>query len=97
MGDTFVDYSSKIRAYNKFLNNQIKTGSETKPRETTVEDCDVIMIMDAYDVLLTPAARSVHKVIKKKIEMYLQLKYRLLQNLKRRLCLVVKTEFIQAL
>ncbi len=63
MGDTFVDYSSKIRSYNKFLNNKVAVDDGNEISITVVQDCDVVMIMDAYDVLLTPAARTIHKVI----------------------------------
>jgi len=49
LNQQYRDYSDKIRSYHDYL---------LKDSLDTVMDDDVVVLMDAYDVLLLPAARS---------------------------------------
>ncbi|KAJ1428552.1 hypothetical protein B484DRAFT_449782 [Ochromonadaceae sp. CCMP2298] len=57
LGRPYLDYSSKTEAYFKYVNEYVSEyegGAEGARRVRRVRDGDVVLLMDAYDVLLFP-------------------------------------------
>ena len=65
MGTTYVDYSSKTDAYWNYLQNS--TGAHTRPAgdlaAEPVPDDDLVLFVDAYDVLVFPAIANAAKIM----------------------------------
>lgn len=62
LGQPYADYSAKVHRYNEYLQGMVSSRDAVEDSSLVTED-DVIVMLDAYDVLLLPGVRAAGKVI----------------------------------
>lgn len=62
LGEPYADYSAKVHRYNEYLQRMVPRADLQAGDAVTVTEDDVIVLIDAYDVLLLPAVRTAGKV-----------------------------------
>jgi hypothetical protein len=62
LNEPYLDYTSKINGYYKYLVSG-ETPNKKNNSDTTANDDDILLLVDAYDVLLFPKVRQVDEII----------------------------------
>jgi hypothetical protein len=62
LNEPYLDYTSKINGYYKYLVSG-ETSNKKGNSDTTANDDDILLLVDAYDVLLFPKVRQVDEII----------------------------------